>query len=182
MKYSLFIITLWGALCAPCFAQKGVYLSEETLLQKTFLLDENASRPVKQFLWMNDDLKKREKTIFGHNKKTLRHPYYQLNNRRIWILHSIGKEMPITMAFGVENKKIISAHVLIYRETRGGEIRFPAFTVQFENTQLTSEDKLNKNIDGISGATLSVKASTKMAQFALVLDEQLASINPEPLQ
>lgn len=182
MKCSLFIITLWGALCAPCFAQKGVYLSEEKLVRQTFLLNENDSLPTKQFLWMNDNLKKREKTIFGYNKKTLRHPYYQLNNRRIWILHSIGKEMPITMGFVVEHKQIVSAHVLIYRETRGGEIRLPAFTAQFVDSQLTSEDKLNKNIDGISGATLSVKASTKMAQLALVLDEQLASINPEPLQ
>lgn len=180
MKCSLFIITLWGALCAPCFAQKGIYLSEENLLRQVFSLNENTSLPAKQFLWMNEELKKKEKTIFGHNKKSLRQVYYQLDNRRVWILHSIGKEMPITMGFAVENKKIISAHVLIYRETRGGEIRFPAFTAQFENTQLTSENKLNKNIDGISGATLSVKASTKMAQFALVLDEQLASINQEP--
>lgn len=180
MQYSVLIITLWGALCAPCFAQKGVYLSEEKLLQKAFALNNNTLLPAKQFLWMNEELKKKEKAIFGHNKKSLRQIYYQLNNRRVWILNSIGKEMPITMAFAVENKRILSAYVLIYRESRGGEIRLPAFTAQFENLQLNEDNQFNKKIDGISGATLSVKASTKMAQFALVLDEQLASINPEP--
>lgn len=173
MKYCLFIITLWGAVSAPCFAQKGVYLSEEQLLQKVFSLGKNDSGPAKQFLWLNEDLKKREKAIFGHNKKSFREIYYQLNNRRVWILNSIGKEMPITMAFAVENNKILSAHVLVYRESRGGEIRLPAYTAQFENVQLTPDDKLNKSIDGISGATLSVRASTKMARFALVLNEQL---------
>jgi hypothetical protein len=37
---------------------------------------------------------------------------------------------------------------------------------------LTQDDKLNKKIDGITGATLSVWALQKMARLALLFDAQ----------
>ncbi len=51
--------------------------------------------------------------------------------------------------------------VLVFRESRGWEVKYPFFTDQFNQVQLNNEKELNKHIDGISGATLSVNALRK---------------------
>ncbi len=52
------------------------------------------------------------------------------------------------------------------------EVKYPAFTKQFIGAKL-DEMKLDRNIDGISGATLSVWAMTSIAELSLFLDEHL---------
>ena len=59
--------------------------------------------------------------------------------------------------------------VMTYRENRGGEVSTPAFTDQFDGVALAADGVLDANIDGISGATLSVQALTRMASLALYL-------------
>jgi hypothetical protein len=49
-------------------------------------------------------------------------------------------------------------------------VRYPAFTKQFEGASLKGE-KLDRNVDGISGATLSVWAMTSIAELSLFLDD-----------
>ena len=44
---------------------------------------------------------------------------------------------------------------------------------QFKDATLTGDKELDKKIDGISGATLSVNALTKLARLALYLDSQV---------
>ena len=59
--------------------------------------------------------------------------------------------------------------VLVYRESRGDEVRHAFFTDQFKNAILTEQYQLDKHIDGITGATLSVRALTKISRVALYL-------------
>jgi hypothetical protein len=63
--------------------------------------------------------------------------------------------------------------VLAYRESRGFEIRFPFFMDQYRGAQVDANSKLDRQIDGISGATLSVRAATRLARLALVLDREV---------
>ena len=63
--------------------------------------------------------------------------------------------------------------MLSFRESRGSEIRHDFFTHQFKQTGLTNELQLDKHIDGISGATLSVRAMSKIARISLYLDQQI---------
>ena len=67
------------------------------------------------------------------------------------------------------NGKIKTAKVLEFREIRGWEIKYPAFTRQFIGASLRGYD-LDRSIDGVSGATLSVWAMTAVAKLALYLD------------
>ena len=99
----------------------------------------------------------------------MRIKYWQNNNQTAWILGEIGKEYPITFGMVVSNGKIAKAKVLIFREIRGWEVKYPAFTRQFVGATFDGE-KLDRGIDGVSGATLSVWAMTKIAKIALVLD------------
>jgi hypothetical protein len=59
--------------------------------------------------------------------------------------------------------------VLAFRESRGWEIRHPAFTQQFKDATLI-DNALDRHIDGVSGATLSVWAMTAVTRLALYLD------------
>ena len=96
--------------------------------------------------------------------------YWKTNEKTVWILNSIGKYKPITAAFTVKECKINSAHVLVYREQHGYEIKYPSFLSQFNNLKINNEFRLTGNIDNISGATLSVQSMDRMARTALILD------------
>ena len=67
--------------------------------------------------------------------------------------------------------------VLVFRESRGWEVRYPFFTEQFADASLKAETKLDRKIDGISGATLSVDALIKLARLALFLDQYIDNKN-----
>lgn len=142
--------------------------------------------PKQSALWLTSDLKSEIQRDFNYQIRGLRIKYWEDNNRTAWILDEIGKEQPITLGVVIENDIVDSVSVLIYRESRGGEIRYPFFTDQFKGIQLTDTNanrvsannthknkkkkyKLNKRVDGITGATLSVNATKKITKVALFL-------------
>ena len=165
--------TLLFALALACFASpvaaRGVYLPPAEFIQASF--GQTDKKP--KVLWLSAEIQKSIKTILGHNYPTLRLRYWQEQQRTAWILEEIGKEKPITFGIVVNENKIEQLNVLIFRESRGGEIRYPFFTKQFKNLALNQRMELNGHIDGISGATLSVRASKKLARLALYLHNQV---------
>ena len=91
------------------------------------------------------------------------------SDRSAWALEELGKDSPITVGIIVEKNYIKSLRVLTYRENRGGEVSTPSFTDQFNGVTLTSNNSLDQTIDGITGATLSVRALSRLAAVALYL-------------
>ena len=71
----------------------------------------------------------------------------------------------------IENRKVKKVEILVYRESRGGQVQNPQFTQQYKSKDLQSN--FTKEIDSISGATLSVRAVNKQVELALWLDSQL---------
>ena len=92
------------------------------------------------------------------------------DDKTAWILEEIGKTEPITFGVVIKDGQIQKIKVLEFREIRGWEVRYPAFTKQFEGASLKGT-KLDRNVDGISGATLSVWAMTSIAELSLFLDD-----------
>ena len=137
-------------------------------IQKAFPEKEPKSAKI----WITAELKPAIKAIMGHNLDALRIKYWQQDQRSAWILEEIGKERLITAGITIQNRAIENIQVLAFRETRGWEIRYPFFTDQFHGATLNAEHQLSQHIDGISGATLSVKAMQKMARLALLLDQK----------
>ena len=123
-------------------------------------------------LWVKKDLKDKIHEILGHDINVLRIKYWRKDTRTAWILEEIGKEKPITAGIVINDSRIESVNVLIFRESRGWEVRYPFFTDQFSDATLEENNQLDRHIDGISGATLSVKAMEKMARLALLLHKQ----------
>ncbi len=73
----------------------------------------------------------------------------------------------------IENAKISRLKVLVYRESHGWEVKYPFFSNQLKGIAIDDKTRLDQNIDGISGATLSVEALERLALLALYLDSNL---------
>ena len=82
----------------------------------------------------------------------------------------IGKSMPITFLVIVNSEgSILATEVIKYREAYGGEVGNDSWLAQFTHFSDTSIFQLGKNIDGISGATISVHSLSKGIQKVVVL-------------
>ena len=71
----------------------------------------------------------------------------------------IGKYRPITFMVGTDpDLKIRGVEILVYRESRGGEVRRQRFLRQYRDKTTESAIRLNRDILNVAGATLSVRA------------------------
>jgi hypothetical protein len=163
VKISLFAFLL-AASCAA-FAE-DIILAPDAFLADTFA----GQPPPPRTLWLTGELGDAVRDVLGHPPPNLRVRFWRQAQRSAWILEEIGKESPITAGFVVENGQLINTALLIYRESRGGEIRFASFLEQFPGSRLRGKG-LDRKIDNISSATLSVKAMKRMAVLALLLDQ-----------
>jgi hypothetical protein len=167
---SLSLLALVSAVGA---AEWGVYQTRADFLREAL----QKETPASEVIWMDDELQDVAKEILGHRSGMLRVRYWYADKRTAWVLEEIGKEKPITLGVVVENGEIQFLRVLAFRETRGWEIRFPFFTDQFISLGLNESRELDRRIDSISGATLSVNASIRVAKLALTLHEYAVSKN-----
>jgi FMN-binding domain len=86
------------------------------------------------------------------------------------IVEEIGKHRPITFIVGVGNdRKIKDAALMVYREAYGGEVRDRRFLQQYKGKELKDPLLPYRDIQNISGATLSVEAIGRGSKKALAL-------------
>jgi len=130
--------------------------------------------PASSTLWVQGDLRQAIESCLNHPFAFLRIRYWQAGDSSAWILDEIGKELPITIGVMVTGGAIHRVHILEFRESRGWEVRFPFFTDQFRHTRLGPGGNLDRQIDGITGATLSVRAVTRISRVALLLHEHVS--------
>jgi hypothetical protein len=147
------------------------YLGRDEFLDLAF----GDAEPTMQTLWMTKDTKAAAIDAVGWIPLALRLRYWQEGERTAWILEDIGKDKPITLGITVAGQQIERVDVLAFRESRGWEIRYPFFTSQFSGLTLAEDGYLSEPIDGITGATLSVRAVERVARLALWLDAQVGS-------
>ncbi len=151
---------------APAWAG-GVYQQPADFIKQIF--DNNPPKP--SVLWLKKDLKKQLSDILDHKYKGMRIRYWQQDEKTAWVLEEVGKDKLITTGIVINKGKIEQVKVLVFRESRGWEVRHDFFTDQFKQAELADNNQLSKRIDNISGATLSVRALRKLAQIALLLDQ-----------
>jgi hypothetical protein len=144
----------------------GTYQTPEEFLGEAFA----GAPPEPQVVWLTGARRDVTEEILGHRYPTLRVRYWRVGQRSAWILDEVGKDQPITTGVIIDNGLIERIKVLVFRESRGWEVRHPFFTDQFKGAGLNGEQELDRHIDGISGATLSVRAMQKVARLALYLD------------
>jgi hypothetical protein len=177
-KLSFKALLLMGAvlitsLSSPIVSAKGVYQSGPDFITQVFA--PQIAEPA--VLWLSADIRQQAQNILGRKVAGLRVRYHRSGTKTAWILEEVGKEMPITIGVVIEQNKIEQVKILAYRESRGGEVRYPAYTQQYRGASLTERQKLDQNIDGITGATLSVWAVNKVAALALYYHSQTERLN-----
>ena len=164
------LLFLLSANYSHAVADQQFEISSDAYLDKVFTGDVPKSRVI----WLKGTIKDQVRQILGHDYPGLRIRYWLRDDRVAWILNEIGKERPITAGFVVSEDRLENATVLAFRESRGWEIRHDSFTRQFDGAELDATTyRLDTDIDGISGATLSVNAMRRMATMALYLTTQL---------
>ena len=147
----------------------GVYLSQEDFLSQTY----PQGVPEVQVVWVTGELKEAITDALGHDLGRLRMRYWDDGEQTAWVLEEIGQEELITVGITVRFGIIDQLHILVYREHRGWEVRLPFFTRQFFGITLNGENALTHNIDGISGATISVNVVKALAKVSILLDQRV---------
>lgn len=173
MSRLLLLSLLLMALNAVASGPIGEYQTRAEFLRSTL----GSAQPPSATIWLDDETRPLVADILGRTPDMLRVRYWFEGLRTAWIIDEIGKEKPITFGIVVEDRQVQTLRVLQFRESRGWEIRYPFFTDQFASVRLTGSGALDRRIDSISGATLSVNAATKVARLALLLDEHARQTN-----
>lgn len=145
----------------------SVYETQAEFLDRAFA----GTPPQPAVIWLSGERKTSIRQMLGHDYPALRLRYWCKSGSSAWVLEEIGKELPITVGVVIDKDIIRSLRVMAYRENRGGEVVAASFTDQFNGAALATDHSLDTEIDGISGATLSVRALTRLANIALFLHD-----------
>ena len=86
-----------------------------------------------------------------------------------------GLHQPITFATRLSSRGSVErVEIMVYREPRGDEVRDPRFRKQFEGKTAQDPLRLGRDIDAVSGATVSSASLATGVHRAAVLVEELA--------
>jgi H+/Na+-translocating ferredoxin:NAD+ oxidoreductase subunit G len=92
----------------------------------------------------------------------------------VFLLDVIGQSLPITFAVGVKpDGTAQDIQVMVYRETHGAEIRDRRFRAQFSGKTLKQPLAVGKDVDAITGATISSNSAAYAMRKGLALEEIL---------
>jgi hypothetical protein len=89
------------------------------------------------------------------------------------VQNTIGKHKPMTYMVGVDGRgRVSDIELLVFRESRGSEIRQKRFNTQYEGKTVLDPVRINKDIINISGATMSVRSMSAGIKRVLVLVDE----------
>ena len=117
-RRSLALLVLALGAVAAGLARGEIYQEPDAFVAEVF-----GSKPAPKVLWLPRDIQAQAAAILGHPPAQLRQRYWSDTHRSVWILEEIGKEEIITAGFVVVDGRIDHVRVLVYRESRGQEVR-----------------------------------------------------------
>lgn len=89
------------------------------------------------------------------------------------VQNTIGKHKPMTYMVGVDNEGSVSdVELLVFRESRGSEVRKKRFNVQYEGKTVLDPVRIKRDITNITGATMSVRSMSAGVKRVLVLIDE----------
>lgn len=154
---------------ANAAAPEGRYMEQEAFLEAVFADSNFAEASV----FVDAPLRESIEALLGHRLSLLRVRYWRGGSTTAWIIDEIGKEEPITIGVGVDNGAVDIVRIIEFRESRGSEVRYPFFTDRFTGARLREDASIDRRVDGITGATLSVGAVNRVVRLALFLHGQV---------
>lgn len=161
------LLMLGLAVTLPAYEVQIRHLSQPDFLQQVFA----DQQPQPGLLPLRGELRERVTKVLGHPYRGMRLRYWHSDEISAWIIDEKSKDMPMTVGVAVGPEGIVDLEILVYREPRGGEVHQAFFRRQYRGMTLSENDNLSGQVDGITGATLSVDATSRVAAMALVLHQ-----------
>ncbi len=182
---------LVGVLPALAARADQVFLSEGEAPRALFGSEAAAERKV---LDLSDGELAELSRVLGRKIEVRRYPYLDVSSaephpqgqpgRRlgyVFLLDVIGQSLPITFAVGVKvDGTVQDVQVMVYRESHGGDIRERRFRAQFAGKTLQQPLVVGKDVDAISGATISSHSAAYAVRKGLALAELLRRRGQRP--
>jgi len=144
-----------------------VYLTKKQALEIAFPGAEQIDKEVK---WLTEGQKQAIEKITHQTTGESRFTYYigKKGGKPMGYMvidHIIGKSFPITFMVVLNGDGTVrNVEIMVYREPRGWEVKYPSFMSQFFGMNAESDFR---SINSITGATLSVRAITTGVQKAV---------------
>ncbi|MBT5260450.1 MAG: FMN-binding protein [Nitrospina sp.] len=138
-----------------------VYLTKKQAFEIAFPGADKVDREKK---WLTDEQKKAIGDLCLQNFEPNRMTFYVGKRDGVpmgyaIIDHEIGKSFPITFMVVLNvDGSVRDVEIMVYREPRGWEVRYPSFMDQFTGKNADTDYRI---INSITGATLSVRAMVK---------------------
>ena len=157
---------LWvpvAAVCVPAAAHATQYLTVE---QAQRVLFPTAQSFAPATLRLSDDARARIAHESGVSSRRDEQPVWRAMRGDVLagffiVDEVIGKHELITYAVALDPQGAVrGVEILDYRETRGGEVRDPAWRAQFAGKRAGDPLRLGEDIQNLSGATLSCRHIT----------------------
>ena len=168
MSRVIVLLMMFGLVATlPAYEVQIRHLSQPDFLQQVFADKE----PQPGLLSLRGELRERVTKVLGHPYRGMRLRYWHSDEISAWIIDEKSKDMPMTVGVAVGPEGIVDLEILVYREPRGGEVHQAFFRRQYRGMTLSENDTLSGQVDGITGATLSVDATSRVAAMALVLHQ-----------
>jgi hypothetical protein len=178
----LLVALLGLAAAAPLRAQAGVLLSEREALHEVFPeaagVAETDFRPSPQ---------ERAAMAAGLKREVPDAAFpillvYDASHRFVGyalVTEERGKYRPITFLVGITPElKVKDTAVMVYRESRGGEVRSHRFLRQYRRKTSRDPIRTNRDIVNISGATISVHSMNAGVRKALMVVQTAYGAQP----
>lgn len=159
-----------GALLIATTASAATPSPAEAFVAAAF----DGAPPAPTVLWYDPPRRAAASEILGHAPTTARVRVWRDGVRTAIVLDEVAHSFPITAGFVVSDGRIEQARVLVYREARGGAVQRTEWLAGLEGRALRADRTLDGEVDGITGATLSVAAVSRMARLALYLSDEAA--------
>jgi hypothetical protein len=165
------------AVSFPALGQEGLFLKEEEAPKAVF---PEATSFERKMIRSTEELREKIGQHMGKTKTSLWEDSYITFVAKkgeavlgyAVIVEEIGKHRPITFVVGVgADHKIKDVALMAYREAYGGEVRDRRFLQQYRGKGLKDALVPYRDIQNISGATLSVEATGRASKKALALVE-----------
>jgi len=138
-----------------------IYLTLEDALKAVF---PDADEVLTETIRLGDESRQRVAQAVGHPLLEESFTVYRglTSGRTVGyaiVGEELGKFRPITSIVMVGADGIVKdVHVMVYRESRGEEVKRRRFLHQYEHKGAEDPIRINRDINGISGATISVRS------------------------
>jgi Na+-translocating ferredoxin:NAD+ oxidoreductase subunit G len=175
--WALMALLLVGIVPARMAQAEEVYFTQKSLLEEFFAGSKSVS--YKQFDLTDPALAARVRQRLGYTPAKQKATFYVALDAQgqvdgyAFIDEELGQHLPIT--FGVKlspTGMVERLEILVYRESRGDEIRDARFKKQFAGKTSTDALRLNVDVAAISGATISSSSMAVGVKRAVVLFEE----------